>query len=66
MFKTMRIKLLLRRFGHSYFENLNLFRNWGPARRVGSPKDQFRYSNLGFEMSHSRSSNSQFPKPLEF
>ena len=35
-------------FGNSGFENLDLFRNWGPARRVGSPEDQFRYSNFGF------------------
>jgi hypothetical protein len=31
-------------FGNSDFEHLDLFQNWGPARRVGSPEDQFRYS----------------------
>ncbi len=36
-------------FGNSDFENLDLFRNWGPARRVGSPEDQFRYSDFGFD-----------------
>ena len=25
-----------------------MFRNWGPARRVGSPEDQFRASDFGF------------------
>ena len=27
---------------------MDLFRKWGPARRVGSPEDQFRYSDFGF------------------
>jgi hypothetical protein len=30
------------------FGQLNLFRNWGPARRVGSPKDQFRALDFEF------------------
>jgi hypothetical protein len=28
----------------------NLFRNLGPARRVGSPQDQFRASDLEFNV----------------
>jgi hypothetical protein len=37
MFKTKLVKKTLSCFEHSDFENLNLFRNWGPARRAGSP-----------------------------
>ena len=41
-------KRVVRCFGHLDLGNSNLFRNWGPAWRVGSPEDQFRYSDFGF------------------
>jgi hypothetical protein len=48
MTETSLLRSIPHCFEHLKIWILDLFRNWGPARRVGSPQDQFRASDFEF------------------